>query len=165
MSSLTYFQDPRSERMLGMGSDHDIMCLKWTQISQSGALGPALALERTWCPRSVSELCWEIPPRVRPLCLNPPVGPPPGSLCCLPRPWVEQDCPKYPSGLVIPVDGAELAGSFVFELEGRLAGSCCPPRARSTFAERPLSLPECPYPQPSASGGTEQAAPCLGLSS
>ena len=46
-----------------------------------------------------------------------------------------------PSGLAILVDGVELAGSFVSELEDRLAGSCGLPRTGGAFAEKPPSLP------------------------
>lgn len=95
-------------------------------------------------PWSAFELHWEVPPCVLLPCLSPPVGPPPGSLHrALPTPVCKRKwfvCPKSPSGLVIPVDGVELAGSFVSELEDRLAGSCCLPRAGDIFAERPPFL-------------------------
>lgn len=88
---------------------------------------------------------WEVLSCVLLLCPSPPVGSPLGSLCCvLSIPACKRkefDCPKSPSGLVIPVDGVELAGSFVSELEDKLAGSCCLPRAGDTFAERPRSVP------------------------
>ena len=141
MRSRTQFQDPRYERMLGMGPDNDIARPKLTRICQSWALRPVLALEGNAGP----------PERVRAALGGSAACPAPvpessnGASTCfavqrLPSPWGGKDCPKSPSGLVIPADGVELAGSSVFELEDRPAGSHWRPTVRGTCAEESPSL-------------------------
>lgn len=141
MCSRTQFQDPRSERTLGMGPDNDIARPQLTRICQSWALRPMLALEGNAGP----------PERVRAALGGSAACPAPvpessyGASTCfavqrLPSPWGGKDCPKSPSGLVIPADGVELAGSSVFEREDRPAGSHWRPTARGTCAEESPSL-------------------------
>lgn len=102
-----------------------------------------MSWEEKMVPWSVFELHWQVPPCVLLLCLGPSVGPPPGSpphalpIPACKRKWF--DCPKSPSGLVIPVDGVELAGSFVSELQEKLAGSVASPELETSL--RKASFP------------------------
>lgn len=122
--------------MLGTGPDNDIACPELGRSCHTWALEPVLELGGKDGARGGFELQQDVLPASLGLHLAHSAVP---SLPCVERKWF--DCPKSPSGLVIPVDGAELAGSFVSEQEDRLMGSCCLPGAGSTFAERPPSPP------------------------